>query len=105
MSKRSVVAVIVLSFITCGIYGLYWYVATKDEMVARGAQIPTAWLVIFPIANIYWLWKWSQGVEHVSRGKMSAGVAFLMMMLLGVIGVAIIQSTFNKLADEETVSL
>lgn len=96
MTNRSVVAVILLTFITFGFYHLYWYVATKDEMNAQGANIPTAWLLIIPIANIYWLWKWSEGVEHVTRGKMSAGVSFLLIFLLSLIGTAILQSTFNN---------
>ena len=101
MSKRSVAAVVVLNLITFGLYGIYWYIATKDEMVSQGADIPTGWLLIVPIANIYWMWKWSQGVEHVSRGKTSAGVAVLMLFLLHLIGMAIVQSTFNQIASEQ----
>jgi hypothetical protein len=100
MSKRSIGAVIIFTLITFGIYRLYWFVSTKNEMVAQGAQIPTAWLLIVPFANIYWFWKWSEGVDHVSRGKLSAGVTFLLVILLHVIDSAIIQSTFNKIADE-----
>ena len=96
MTKRSVVAVIVLSVITFGIYGIYWFVTTKNEMVYRGASIPTSWLVIIPILNIYWMWKWSEGVDHVTQGKLSAAVTFLLVFLLGVIGVAIVQASFNK---------
>jgi hypothetical protein len=102
MTKRSVVGVIILSLITFGIYHLYWLVATKDEMVELGADIPTGWLLIIPFANIYWGWKWCVGVEHVSRGKMSAPVAVLLMVLLGIIGTAIMQVTFNNVADERT---
>jgi hypothetical protein len=100
MTKRSVVAVIILTFITFGIYGIYWFVKTKNEMVARGADVPTGWLLIIPIANIYWYWKWSQGVEHVTRGRSSAAVNFLLVFLLGFIGMAIIQATFNGLPEE-----
>ncbi len=100
MTKRSVVGVIIFSFITFGIYHIWWSVKTKDEMVELGAEIPTGWLLIIPIANIYWMWKWCVGVEHVSRGKMSAPVAFLLMLVLGIIGTAIMQVTFNQVADE-----
>ena len=96
MTKRSIAAVIVLSLLTFGIYGIYWFVATKAEMVDRGASIPTAWLLIIPLVNIYWTWKWCEGVDHVTQGKMSAAVTFLLVFLLGVIGVAIVQATFNK---------
>jgi hypothetical protein len=100
MTNRSVVLVILFSIITLGIYHIYWYVKTKDEMVAMGAQIPTGWLLIIPIVQFYWIWKWCVGVEHVSRGKLSAPVAFLLMFVLGIIGTAIVQVTFNGVANE-----
>ncbi|HEX2689391.1 MAG TPA: DUF4234 domain-containing protein [Kofleriaceae bacterium] len=100
MTKRSVVAVILLTLITFGIYHLYWFVKTKDEMVEQGANIPTGWLLIVPIASIYWMWKWSEGVELVTRGKMSAGVSFLLIFLLPLIGTAILQSTFNNTPEQ-----
>jgi hypothetical protein len=104
MTKRSIIGVLVLSFLTLGIYHLYWSVKTKDEMVELGAAIPTGWLLIIPIANFYWLWKWCTGVELVSRGKMSAPVAFLLMFLLPFIGTAIMQVTFNEVADQRASS-
>jgi hypothetical protein len=100
MQKRSVVMVIVLSFITLGIYPLVWFVKTKGEMVNAGADIPTAWLIIVPIASIYWMWKWAGGVEHVSRGKMSQAIAFILVFLLSLIGMAIIQAELNKAVDQ-----
>jgi hypothetical protein len=100
MTKRSVVAVILLTLVTCGLYGLYWFIRTKDEMVERGASIPTGWLLIVPFASIYWRWKWSVGVEHVTREKMSGAVCFLVIYLLGPIGMAILQATFNGLPEE-----
>ena len=102
MNKRSVVAVVLLTIFTLGIYSLVWFVKTKGEMVKHGADIPTAWLLIVPVANIYWQWKWSGGVEHVTRGKASQAVAFLLVFLLGIIGIAIIQSWLNRAIDEGT---
>jgi hypothetical protein len=67
-------------------------------MVAQGADIPTAWLIIVPIANLYWYWKWCQGVERVTNGKLSAPVAIILSLLLSIIGMAIIQDAFNKSA-------
>lgn len=98
MKQRSPVAVFFLPMITFGIYSLVWYVKTKDEMNTVGAQIPTAWLLIVPIANLYWFWKYCEGVEVATRKQMSAPVALLLLLLTGVIGMAIIQSNFNKVA-------
>ena len=96
MTRRSPILVLVLSIITFGIYALVWYVITKDEMNRRGARIPTALLIIIPLVNIYWLWKFSEGVEKVTKGGMSGAVAFLLLFFLSVIGMAIVQSSLNK---------
>jgi len=101
MTKRSPVAVFVLSIITLGIYALYWLVRTKTEMNSSGASIPTAWYLIIPLANIWWYWKFSQGVEEVTHKGMSAGVVFLMLWLLPIIGSAIIQSTLNEVTEKK----
>lgn len=98
MTQRSPVTVALLTLITFGIYGIYWEVTTKGEMVAQGADIPTAWLIIVPFANIYWLWKWSAGVEKVTNTQLSGVLAFVLMYLAGPIGAAIIQDSFNKSA-------
>jgi hypothetical protein len=98
MTQRSPATVFILSFITLGIYGIVWYVKTKGEMNAKGADIPTAWLMIVPIVSLFWLWKWSQGVEKVTGGSSSAGVAFALMFFLGPIGAAVIQSKFNQVS-------
>ncbi|MFC1860030.1 DUF4234 domain-containing protein [Chloroflexota bacterium] len=54
MQHREPVMVFLLSVITFGLYSLFWLVATKDQMNAKGAQIPTAWLIIIPLVNIWW---------------------------------------------------
>jgi hypothetical protein len=90
--------VFLLPCITCGIYGLIWYVSTKEEMKARGAEIPTAWLLIVPFANIYWFWQYAMGVQKVTGGTTSAGADFCLRLFLGPIGMAITQSALNKVA-------
>ena len=100
MKKRNPIAVLILSFITLGIYGIYWMVVTKNGMKSRGADIPTAWLIIIPFVNLWWEWKFSQGVEKVTNGGMTAPIAFLLLWILGMIGGAIIQSELNKVADQ-----
>ncbi len=100
MKNRSPVAVLLLPFVTFGIYSLYWSVKTKGEMNALGSKIPTAWLIIVPLVNIWWMWKYSEGVEEVTKGKMSAVLAFILQFLLGCIGQAIIQDSFNKLGSD-----
>jgi hypothetical protein len=105
MKKRNPAAVFFLPLITFGIYGIVWSVKTKNEMKRLGADIPTAWLIIIPLVNYYWYWKYAQGVEKVTNGQMSAALAFVLLILLGLIGMAIVQSEFNKVTAVATDSV
>ncbi len=96
MKHRSIAAPLLLPLITFGIYALVWSVRTKPEMNKSGTTIPTAWLLIVPIANIVWLWKYSVGVEMFTRKGIGRYAAFWLMLLLGAIGSAIVQNKFNK---------
>ena len=98
MKNRSPIAVLFLPFLTLGIYGLVWSVKTKNEMNRLGANIPTAWLLIIPFANIYWIWVYGTGVALVTKGAHSALGSFLLRIFLGPIGSAITQNEFNKVS-------
>jgi hypothetical protein len=98
MTQRSPVTVVLLTIVTCGIYGIWWFVQTKEELNARGAQIPTAWLLILPIANLYWTWKYAEGVQLVTKGEMSATTTFLLLAFCGIIGIPMTVAAFNKVA-------
>lgn len=97
MKHRNPLAVFFLPLITLGIYGIVWFVKTKNEMNAQGSEIPTAWLIIIPFVNWWWLWKYSEGVDKVTKGELSTVISFILLFLLGSIGMAIIQNDFNKL--------
>lgn len=98
LKKREPVMVLIFWVITLGIYGLYWGVKTSWELNASGADIPSAWLIIIPIINIWWTWKFCEGVELVTDGRMSTPLAFILWFLLGFIGAAIVQGSLNKVA-------
>lgn len=96
MTQRNPVAVVLLSLVTFGIYLVYWTVKTKNEMNRRGAGVPTAWLLLVPLVNIWWYWRYCQGVEFVTSGRLSAPLAFVVLWLLPAIGPAIVQDSFNR---------
>lgn len=100
MKKRDPWAVLLLPFITLGIYSWYWEVKTKGEMNKLGQKIPTAWLWLIPfVGYLWWAWKYSEGVGNVTKEKAPAILVFLLMIFTGSIGDAIIQTYFNKLPD------
>jgi hypothetical protein len=100
MQQRSPVAVFALSLITFGIYSLVWQVKTKNELNKLGGEIPTAWLLIVPFANLYWIWKYSEGVEKATNGKVSMVLALVLLLVLSIIGMAVLQSEFNKVGAQ-----
>jgi hypothetical protein len=97
MKQRSPIAVFLLGLITGGLYSWYWIIKTKGEMNKLGEKIPTAWIWLIPFVSIWWMWKYSEGVEHVTGEKLSAILTFVLLFLLGIIGHAIIQDSFNKI--------
>jgi Domain of unknown function (DUF4234) len=96
MKPRSVAAPLLLPLITFGIYGLVWQVKTKTEMNQAGQKVPTAWWLIVPFANIWWLWAYSVAAENFTNKGISKAAAFWLQLLLGVIGYAVVQSAFNN---------
>jgi hypothetical protein len=96
MRDRNIVVMVLLTLVTFGIYSIYWQVSTKIEMNKLGAKIPTAWLMIIPIVNIWWLYKYSEGVEQVTNNNLSTVMSFVLLFLVGFIGALIIQDAFNK---------
>ena len=84
MKKRNPFVVALLSFVTLGIYTIVWYVKTKGELIERGGEIPTAWLMIVPVANIYWLYQYFRAAEKVTAGQVK-GLAFFMIIMISTV--------------------
>lgn len=96
MTKRSPIAVFLLAIPTIGIYSWYWAIKTKTELNQRGGQIPTAWIWLIPIVgSLFWYWKYAEAADLATRQKMSKVVAFVLLLLTGPIGQAVLQSTYN----------
>jgi hypothetical protein len=85
-------------FITFGLYGIYWMVSTKNEMNSLGATIPTGWLLIIPIVNIYWIYKYYEGFATVVKKDNNTILWFVLHILVGIVMPAIVQLELNKVA-------
>ncbi len=98
MKNRGIAAVILLPFVTFGIYALYWFVKTKGELNEKGAEIPTAWLLIIPLVNIYWMYKYYEGAEKVTDKKVSAVLMFVLgLFVTSLVPMALCQDAYNNL--------
>lgn len=54
-------------------------------------------------AGIYWFFQFSKAINEYTRGKMSTAVTFLILWLIHLIGVALIQDTFNEMGEAGAV--
>ena len=86
-----------LLIFTFGIYQLYWFWKTKNEMnKVYKTKIPTAWLLWIPIANLYWLYKYCEGFSNKVKKDRSPILWFLLFIFVPIIPPIVIQSDFNK---------
>ncbi|MEA1992831.1 MAG: DUF4234 domain-containing protein [Euryarchaeota archaeon] len=99
IKRRNPALVIIFSIITFGIYELYWFVKTKNEINGLGAEIPTAWLLIIPIANIYLIYKYCEGFTNYIKKGESTIVWFLLWLVISPVAMILIQLELNKLAE------
>ncbi|MBQ2048187.1 MAG: DUF4234 domain-containing protein [Schwartzia sp.] len=112
--KRGIVKAVVFSFITCGIYGIYWMYALTNECheaagrqtTASGGMACIYTFVTCGIYYFYWLYKMGATLSEAkrNRGIYVDGDDSIMYLLFAFFGLAIvsealIQSTLNDLYD------
>ncbi len=108
INKRSIGKCILLSFVTCGIYLIYWeYLLAKNVKALKndtsGCAGEMACLMFVPFYSYYWWFTRGKTVkeEFSARGISATGseVAYLLLWIfgLGLVAVAIMQNDFNSL--------
>lgn len=97
VQKRNILTAYLLSFFTFGIYQVYWIVQQKKDINSQGGEIPTAWLIIVPLANVYWGYKFCEGYSQVIRKDNNTVMWFLVYLVIGLVIPGIVQDSLNKL--------
>ncbi len=110
VKQRNIALAIIFSLITCGIYGLYWFVCLTDDTNAvsdgegtSGVMALLLALVTCGIYGLYWAYKRGEKLDQakLNRGMPASngGVLYLILYLFGgIIAYALIQHELNKLA-------
>jgi hypothetical protein len=97
IKKRNIFLVYLFHIITLGIYGVYWMISTKRDMNSLGATIPNAFLMVIPIVNLYWFYKYSEGYSIVKKDDHKV-LWFFLFLIFGIVMPAMVQSELNKVA-------
>jgi hypothetical protein len=102
LEERDVALYIILTIITFGLFGIYWLVVTKRDIKSRGGDVPTCWLLIIPIANIYLFYKYSRAAEKVLKKDGDWIVYFIFCFIFNsVITLALVQDGLNHIVRKE----
>lgn len=110
--ERNIALCIIFTFITCGIYGIYWFVCLTDETNIAAQENGTSGALAFVLSivtcglyGLYWAYKSGEKIDraHEIRGQVASngGVLYLIVYLFGgIITYALIQNELNKFARE-----
>ncbi len=113
VQQRNIAVCIILSIVTCGIYGIYWFICLTDDTNtvygAPGTSGGMAFLftlITCGIYSLYWMYKQGEKLED-AKARAGAGVPnpnmgiiYLVLAVFGfgIISYALMQDSLNKLA-------
>ena len=105
ITRRSIVAAIIFSIITCGIYGIYWFVKLTDEVNYITGNNDTTGGVAFllgiitcGIYYIYWAYRMGEKIDRHSGAPASRGILYLLLSIFGlsIVAYVLIQDYLNR---------
>ena len=113
IKKRDIVISILLSFITCGIYGLYWFItmtdesnALSDEKTASGAEALLYSIVTCGVYFFYWNYKMGQKMTNAGQKYNKSindnSVLYLILSIFGLslVNYCLIQNDLNSFSND-----
>lgn len=112
IQTRNIVTCVILSIVTCGIYGIVWFFYIVNDL-NKAAQTPddksAGMIILLSIVTcgIYsWIWLYNAGqkVDKIQQlngeSPSSSSVIYLVLAIfgLGIVDYCLIQSELNKVA-------
>ena len=99
INKRNLAVSIILTIVTCGIYGIYWFIVMTDDTKnvsgdINGASGGVAFLLTLVTCNIYgYYWAYKQG-ERIDNAKNARGIpssnSNVLYLILAIFGLYIV---------------
>lgn len=113
MKKRNIVVCFILSIVTCGIYGLYWFVQiTNDvnklanpEKETSGVVALLLSIITCNIYGLYWAYKMGGLLDkaQMDRGNPAqnrAVVYLILELVIAPVAWILMQNTINSMIEE-----
>ncbi len=98
-TNRNIVLCIIFCFITCGIYGIYWFFKLNDEINSlAGEPDATSGIVVFLLGIVtcgiylwYWLYQMGTRVDRIKQNRGAASESsHILFLVLGICGLSIV---------------
>lgn len=114
IQSRNIATCIILSIITCGLYGIYWFISMVNDINEASENGGPSGAVVFLLSlvtcSIYrWYYMYKAGRDITTAQKMrgidtdsNSGIVYLILSVVGldIVSWALIQNELNKLAEE-----
>jgi uncharacterized protein with PQ loop repeat len=110
VSERSIPKYVVLTFVTCGLFGIYWFISLADDIAKLREQTEPRGVFDFIIGlitcGIYLLFCYYRYPQYVleiqeKRGAKVNDISLISVLLgifgFGIVSMALIQNELNKL--------
>lgn len=111
IKPRSLVTALILSLVTCGIYGIYWFVCLTNELNKASGRVKdtnggTAFLLSLVTCGIYtyfWAYKVGEKRDIIAGDNSSSNILYLVLCIfgLGIVVYALAQDALNKAIDNQ----
>lgn len=113
VKRRSIGICVLLSIVTCGFYGIYWYICMVDDLnVASGRIGDTSGGMVFLLSlvtcgiyGLYWLYKAGEKVNYIKMRNTGiqnsdSGILYLILGIVGlpIVSYCLIQNELNEVA-------
>ncbi|MBQ3583693.1 MAG: DUF4234 domain-containing protein [Lachnospiraceae bacterium] len=111
VKEKNIATCVILSLVTCGIYGIIWFVALQDDVNTLTGDFKTSGgmaflltLVTCGIYGIWWMYNQGSRIDSIkeSRGIPAGnnGILYLILSILGlgIVSYCLMQNELNQLA-------
>lgn len=110
IKSRNIVTAIILSLVTCGIYGIYWAVCLAREAVSvkdpnDNALLEIVLFIFLPFIGFFLAeQKFSEGCAAKGIPHKDNSILYLVLGLvgLGIVNYCMLQNDLNKIAESNT---
>ena len=106
IQRRDVAVAIILTIVTCGIYGIYWFISMTNEVNAiTGTPGDTSGGVAFLLTIVtcglysyYWAYKMGDKLDKYENTASQRGLTYVVLTVfgLGIVAYALLQDSINK---------